>query len=557
MIPEDLPLLDYPRPPSHKESVGYLPHVLSYPPRPNPATIQVPPLLSLRLLTWPIFGMHHCLSITEILVEIVEDVYLDADPDAVPRGPSSVAALARTCRTFLEPSLDRLWRVQLSDVPLLKTLPDDFLRDCESVDNESDRLNMFIRMVRPELFSRFDTYAPRIKYFGTETHYFACTMLAHSLFLAFVEGYSRSFVSKTDPHAIHLSSNSHLVSILVGPSLQALRFGDFFIDELSSRHEMISPVALPSAILDIIQGSVNMRKFCFTVAPADEAIIHMASIPTLTEAQFRVNSIDAFRRLPRIPLRQWFPALQSLTICIPHIHFASALLQVIQPCQLRELRVICDHMPSALRLQQFLSILRGSCSHSSLVLFQLGVCHALETDLRRLVMGTPSVDIDIDIIAPLLEFTGLQSVWFDMSTAISMQMDNATLLHLATQLPRVEVLRFSAASPVTLAGLHSLIQHCRHLRTLELAIDITHDDLGPGDTSINERVTTIDLRSSILHGDSSMMARSLFRMFPNLQNIRQMDSNGSPIHRGFVLPYWQEVEQRIRNLRAAASSPAS
>ncbi|OBZ69490.1 hypothetical protein A0H81_10125 [Grifola frondosa] len=365
----------------------------------------------------------------------------------------------------------------LSDIPLLKTLPADFLRDWESADRTRvGKLKVVFRSMCSELYSRFDTYAPRIKHFGTETHYFACTMFDDAFFLLSVKNHSRSFASKTDPHAIHLSCTSRLsstpdlASLLVGPSLQALRLDGFFdgpafetffarvarscpsLSQISvfSPHETISPI-FPSAILDIIRGSMNMRKFCFTAAPANEAVLHMASIPTLTEAQFRVNSIDAFHRLHRIPLRQWFPVLQSLTIYIPQVHFATALLQAMQPCQLRELRVICDRTPSALGLQEFLSVLRDSCSHSSLVLFQLGVPLSLATDLHLLVFGALSVSIDIDTIAPLLEFTKLQSVWFDTRTTVLMQMDNATLLRLAMQLPRLEVLRFSTKSPVTLS----------------------------------------------------------------------------------------------------------
>ncbi|KIJ08723.1 hypothetical protein PAXINDRAFT_120203, partial [Paxillus involutus ATCC 200175] len=65
--------------------------------------------------------MHRCLQITEILLEIFEVVFTSKN-----RYPD-LAGLARTCRSFSEPALDRLWHNQPSLLPLVMCFPRDIL----------------------------------------------------------------------------------------------------------------------------------------------------------------------------------------------------------------------------------------------------------------------------------------------------------------------------------------------------------------------------------------------------------------------------------------------
>lgn len=75
--------------------------------------------------------MHRCLRVVDILYYILEFVVLELwDEDDLWKGYNSywvgnptLAALARTCRTFQDPALNVLWRNQLTLGPLIKTLP--------------------------------------------------------------------------------------------------------------------------------------------------------------------------------------------------------------------------------------------------------------------------------------------------------------------------------------------------------------------------------------------------------------------------------------------------
>ena len=63
--------------------------------------------------------MHHCLKITEILVNICEHC-----ADNLPAG-HTLLSVAIACKYFLEPSLDILWRDQKHLINLVKTFPAD------------------------------------------------------------------------------------------------------------------------------------------------------------------------------------------------------------------------------------------------------------------------------------------------------------------------------------------------------------------------------------------------------------------------------------------------
>jgi hypothetical protein len=78
---------------------------------------------SLRSYEYSFFSdMHQGLSIAEIFANICEYVN---QPVGHAGSRRTVFALALTCKSFLEPSLDVLWRSQHSLAYLVKTLPAD------------------------------------------------------------------------------------------------------------------------------------------------------------------------------------------------------------------------------------------------------------------------------------------------------------------------------------------------------------------------------------------------------------------------------------------------
>lgn len=95
--------------------------------------------------------MHHCLTIPEIYGRILDFVTVTLwSENLIFNGYNQfyysnpmLAALARTCRTFLEPTLDVLWRNQLTLGPLVMTLPEDAYDVRRLYDNTTLYANQF------------------------------------------------------------------------------------------------------------------------------------------------------------------------------------------------------------------------------------------------------------------------------------------------------------------------------------------------------------------------------------------------------------------------------
>ncbi|KDQ50273.1 hypothetical protein JAAARDRAFT_589322 [Jaapia argillacea MUCL 33604] len=89
--------------------------------------------------------MHYALQITDILIIVV--AYID---DA---WPSDLPAFARTCRLFMHPALDALWRIQSDLAPLIMTMPSDLW--LEEKTGKGRPYLAFQREPRPADWARF------------------------------------------------------------------------------------------------------------------------------------------------------------------------------------------------------------------------------------------------------------------------------------------------------------------------------------------------------------------------------------------------------------------
>lgn len=124
--------------------------------------------------------MHHCLLIPEITTLITEQVCAITISDTLNlRSTSAVCPLvnlAQTCRVLSEPSLNSLWKIQTSLVPLLRTMPADLWEEKNSElvsSNISQNCLLLtiefgtqhtLRPIHSADWARFQTYAARIYY---------------------------------------------------------------------------------------------------------------------------------------------------------------------------------------------------------------------------------------------------------------------------------------------------------------------------------------------------------------------------------------------------------
>lgn len=73
--------------------------------------------------------MHYCLLISEIILEVVDALTPDAEERVHPNvqkfsaEKATLAAMARTCKAFYEPSMNALWKVVVSLGCITQCLP--------------------------------------------------------------------------------------------------------------------------------------------------------------------------------------------------------------------------------------------------------------------------------------------------------------------------------------------------------------------------------------------------------------------------------------------------
>lgn len=88
--------------------------------------------------------MNHCLRIPEIVSEICNAL-----------DERSALSMALTCKAFLEPALDQLWRRLTSFEPLAACLPDGLLRGEEKeafLASGKETLRVMVRCSYPRLY---------------------------------------------------------------------------------------------------------------------------------------------------------------------------------------------------------------------------------------------------------------------------------------------------------------------------------------------------------------------------------------------------------------------
>ncbi|KAJ7141729.1 hypothetical protein C8R43DRAFT_587340 [Mycena crocata] len=102
--------------------------------------------------------MHHSLQVPEIIDLILSQLPSRlVGPEQSAARFAALAALARTCTTFYDPALNRLWETQSSLDNLLRCMPSDLFED-----GDTGRLR---RPVVPTDWDRAVTYARRVKTF--------------------------------------------------------------------------------------------------------------------------------------------------------------------------------------------------------------------------------------------------------------------------------------------------------------------------------------------------------------------------------------------------------
>ncbi|KAI0351986.1 hypothetical protein OH77DRAFT_828785 [Trametes cingulata] len=542
----------------------------------------------------------------EIISSIVSFAYWGENRRDVLLDLRTVYALALTCRAFLEPALDQLWRRQLTLFNLAKTLPRD---SWKLVDSEDDGPNgekqIFIKSTRlnvPKDWARFDYYAAKIRELGYDPrapHGMAEGPSARKFAVPF--DFFQNLCILRAPYELlpglrrvrwtteegELSLRQHvyifLNAPLVGLTLDfrgaPLDWSDMYDDATFIKYtlravteqcpafrdlEIMWPLfeKYADAVREFLHATPKLRTFYSNVRGLKEMeLVELASMPELRRTRLYLDATE-FPWLARAFSQPPFPSLVDLTLEAPSLAECTAFLNALGTCKLETLTVICEERPSEQMLRDFCTALVACCSHDSFRTFSISD------------NGTGSeYAVSVEIFTPLTCFSNLRSFTLDLSGPYAL--DDAFPQALLSAWPILEELSIGAKHgwgrrpALTFTGLAHIVRLCPQLEELCIAIDATQEVNASilAEVSPNTRVSSLNLIDSHVVQDEAgavALSRNLAALFPELERISAktpdsktggdggaagadvpMETQDEPGKNLAAESFWREVEKQV------------
>jgi hypothetical protein len=283
----------------------------------------------------------------------------------------------------------------------------------------------------------------------------------------------------------------------------------------------LSSNRLTSHISISLCGFLRLRIIdCSEVALTHEAIVHLASLPTLYEADIYISNGPIDIMEPHSP----FPALRLLTLngdnITPHIEFVK---KFVRPALLQSFSICVAYPPSSAELGQMFSVL---------------VAHSAPEHLTSIVVRHPDyIGYENDSppllnardFEPLTKFTNLERI--SIETECSVENFDDSFLETMTwpTLHHLTVTNCWSTSPpsqCTLRGILHLALHCPDLTSLGIAFQASAEiswNGRPGDGVVNEHLQELDVGRSPIT-DPRAVASFLSDIFPRLKSIVAWDN---------------------------------
>jgi hypothetical protein len=241
-------------------------------------------------------------------------------------------------------------------------------------------------------------------------------------------------------------------------------------------------------------------------------LVHLASMPALQIMALDVS--DLIDDSISLSLPQYaFPVLRSLKLTGK----STAFLDALPSCKLDDIKIDFVNTVNEVPLMtRFFQVLHDRCSRQSLT--------RIEIDFGASVVPTRLLDIESDMLWPLLSFTNLQAMI--IRSYHLFKIDNDFVEAAATAWPHLRILELGRggwgwggrSTNVTLAGLILLARHCPDLTRLCIVVDATVVD-HPVDILVpNTKFKVLDLGDSMID-DPAAVAACLSEIFPHLTSI--------------------------------------
>ncbi|KAI0364002.1 hypothetical protein BV20DRAFT_1061451 [Pilatotrama ljubarskyi] len=504
----------------------------------------------------------------EIISSIISFAYWGENRHDVPLDLQTVHALALTCRAFLEPALDQLWRRQLTLFNLVKTLPKDSWEVFESEDDGPDGQKQvhikYTRLNIPKDWARFDYYAAKIRELGYDPRApYGVDEWPSSRKVAVPQEFYQYLCILRAPYELlpnlrrvrwttyegELALRQHVYIFLNDPLVGlTLDFHDSLLDPSPSysdatfiRYTLKAVIEQCPAFRDLellwalfegyadvlsefIHSMPKLRTFYTNVRGMKEMdLVELASMPELRRTRLYVDGKE-FPWLTRAFSQPPFPSIVDLTLEAPSLDNCTAFLIALEMCKLETLIVICEERPSGQMLRDFGSALVASCSHETLRVLSISDSGTSSESAPSSADGT----VNVENLALLTSFPNIRALTLDLSGPYAL--DDAFPEKLLSTWPVLEKLSlgmkhgWGQRPALTFAGLAHIVKLCPRLEELSIAIDASH----PVDASIvaavtpNMRVRSINLGDSYVvqdEGGAVSLSRNLAALFPELEHI--------------------------------------
>ncbi|KAH9888496.1 hypothetical protein C8Q73DRAFT_186864 [Cubamyces lactineus] len=542
--------------------------------------------------------VHSCLLSTDIFYRILDFLEIEPNTDFYAgyhqqlRRCPSIARLARTCKMFLEPCLDTLWRRQLTLGPLVHTLPSDSIDVVvwKHPSLENHPRQYIVTIIRPLLatdWTRFDYYAKRIKALGYLNNEYADheAILWNDPSIVLREReVSPAIVAKLAlyrrgrwllPNLTHLRWNIYdyhytdYLPLLLGPRVISLSFAfdpkavppdapynpDDVVRVIDSLAELCPsvrglemypqyPSRIVAAAIDFAYDCPRLECFhantTFYAALNPTFVSFLAAQPRLRKVYLTIEAEAAedLSFLASPPHIHPFSSLQVLTFRVLYIRTCSAFLELLDNCRLFSIQFELEHRPLGEEVSLLFETLRRQCAKYTLhafILVQDSLCTKCEPTIDP--HPTPEYFIGISTLRPALYFPNMRV--FMVNLPMSGWLSDEHLREIADAWPGLinfgflDLWRTGMLSPATWQGVAYMICRCSQLVVLDVTLDTTQSYVTsmsemPAGLRPNHRFRFLNVIDSVLPEDPYLFALTLLHIAPRLVSIEGTGWNPDP-----------------------------
>ncbi|KAG2126530.1 hypothetical protein DEU56DRAFT_891883 [Suillus clintonianus] len=481
--------------------------------------------------------MHRALLVSEVLLEIF--VYLSQSPstkvlvgctESLTR--KSLAALARTCKTFHEPAMDLLWANIHGLRPLLGCVPrlHPMIYDTGIKYSWSQRVGPLAE----HEFHQFLHHSARVRNMSISepnNNYF------HLLTALPIE--TCLFPGLLSLSWIVQCTNTRILHFFLSPTLRRYCVSDL---RVHSDMEYIGTSCAALEALTVLKDSDTAQlsetvRSCkrlkhLQCPPLDSGVWkHLSTIPTLLTVRIVASHIF---RYPLDQNKLDFAPFVNLTSLSFHGGKVAAIITIIQHSEFPSLKEFAMHV-RVLPWEEAEQLFRA-----------LSQCKACQTIEHISISSHDRIQEhssnSMTAIRHFMCFTQLRTL--RLSACCSMYLDNDLLLEAMSSWPHIRTLLFADRHPcpptVTFRGLFAALSRCPHLQDLLMFIDARNIDIDP-ETESFQHTSLQSLRvGAFEEPDAEAVARIIFSKLPCINWVGC--GGGHP-------QLWHDVNSRLKSLK--------